>query len=660
MTVIDLTAADARMCYKKHYATKPFPNHDSHARMLAYSAYDNTIAPSTLILDLEQATMESPTFFMAWRQNVDIPVFLHRPMFRRSTLGEVNTEPWFNKLYLLEGDVLDFSECPLARRFNERAFTKTEAIKVPKLRKWEVDDAVDSASANPYVSEVEEVDPPETYDELITRHVQVIPKEFVYAVIEGKNTARELLRLVVDHCGDDRDKLEKFGLFIEHLRVANTQRGRTVIARSSPPDVLLTPSGRAWVRRHVMTDLPGVFDVIQNTPSDTNTRNPNTEILEALAKSTEATQRSVEAISRVVVEAIRGQPTDKASPKTIEGTWPTTHGKLLKIMGVSATTMLPQIWLTLAKANKSERVGAFEGLLYQEAKRLHRGNFRFVVSNHQLKQVLGLQFESRGDLEKGVNIFNSVCLTSHPQAAAVAQYNEEDEWMDDAVTSLEAKKAHRKFKHANRPKTATQFSDIVIGYYIVLRVLFGDKHPLTLAYSGVFETVDELTKSLETSSETLAFERCLWGFHSRMDEYFETIGLPDGTIEGAHVPDLVSFANGVRHRNPLPVPDWIPTSGLKPGGPTKDQDGEKSKTKKKKEAENTAKNATIKHKTTGRVALVIEKRGHPPPHDDGSELCLTFHTKEAGCKHDCVRKHSHRDLTENESQKLSEYLDKEV
>ena len=103
----------------------------------------------------------------------------------------------------------------------------------------------------------------------------------------------DLLRLVADHCGNDTGKLEKFGLFLEHLRVANTRQGRTVIQRSSAPDVLLTPAGRAWVRRNVMSDLPGVFDVIQDIPSDTNTRNPNTEILEALARSTEATQRSV-------------------------------------------------------------------------------------------------------------------------------------------------------------------------------------------------------------------------------------------------------------------------------------------------------------------------------------------------------------------------------
>ena len=191
MTVIDLTAADARMCYKKHYATKSYPNHDSHAKLLAYSPYDASIVSSDLIKALEQATTESPEFFLAWRKHVDVPDFLHRPMFRRSTLGEIHAEEWYNELYLLEGDIVDLSECPLARRFNAFAFTKTEGIKVPKLRKWELDDAVDSASENPYVSEVEEVDPPDTYDVLHTRHVMPVPKEFVYAVIDGENTARD-------------------------------------------------------------------------------------------------------------------------------------------------------------------------------------------------------------------------------------------------------------------------------------------------------------------------------------------------------------------------------------------------------------------------------------------------------------------------------------
>ena len=388
-----------------------------------------------------------------------------------------------------------------------------------------MDDAADFTS-EPYVSEVDPDAPVSEYEELVTRHVQAVPKEFVHLVIEGKNTARDLLRLVNEHCGDDEEKLENFKFFIEHLRVANTRQGRNAIARVTDPDVLVTAAGRTWVRRHVMADLPGAFDMFSDTPKDTS---PTNEILEALSKSTEATQRSVEAISKVVVDAIKGQATDKPSAKTIEATWPTTYGKLLNMMGVTATSKLPPLWPALAKASKTERMGALEGLLYQEAKKLHRGSYKFVVSSHQLKQIFNLQFDSRGDLEKGLNLFNTVCLTRYSQQAKdVTQFNEEDEWMEDAVTSLEDKKTHRKFKHAVLPKTASHFRELVTGYYIYLRVIFGADHPLTQSYKGLFEMVDEVTDTLEEwKKEEKAYERVLWGFHSHIDKYLETIGLPE-------------------------------------------------------------------------------------------------------------------------------------
>ena len=201
---------------------------------------------------------------------------------------------------------------------------------------------------------------------------------------------------------------------------------------------------------------------------------------------------------------------------------------------------------------------------------------------------------------------------------------------------------------------------MVVGYYVYLRVLFGEDHPLMERYVGLMEIVEELSATLEKWSEPFAYERCLFGLPSRIDAYFQDIKLPGSKIDGAHLPDLVGYAAGIRHRNPLPMPDWIKTPDSGPLKSKKDETEKESKESKKKGQGITDKNSDRKHETSGRVAQVIQARGVPLKHDDGSKMCLIFHTKPQGCKTTCDRKHSHRKLTDSEAKKLTEYLEVET
>ena len=85
-TLIDLT--NTRQSYKKHYALKTYLNHDSRIKLQAYNPYNDTISSKSLIEALEQATTDSPEFFIGWRTLVYILVFVHRPMMQHPTLGE--------------------------------------------------------------------------------------------------------------------------------------------------------------------------------------------------------------------------------------------------------------------------------------------------------------------------------------------------------------------------------------------------------------------------------------------------------------------------------------------------------------------------------------------------------------------------------------------
>jgi hypothetical protein len=260
-----------------------------------------------------------------------------------------------------------------------------------------------------------------------------------------------------------------------------------------------------------------------------------------------------------------------------------------------------------------------------------------------------------------MNLFNTVVLTSHDkQAAAIQKYNEDDRFMDTGLTSLKDKQAHGKFKHAVMPKTASLFREMVIGYYVFLRVLFGPDHPITLAYQQLYNMVEDLTTTLEHWEEIKVYERCLWGIYSRVNAYFDDVVLPDGIIDNK-IPDLVVFAEGMRHRDPLPRSDWaqaaapapVPAPAGKGGGGGGGTGTDPPKTKK------TDLNPAVKADLmSGRVAKFIEEHGLPPHHENGKPLCLTYHTKAAGCKKDCTRIHSHKASNETEQSRLAEYLSK--
>src|SRR6056300_1002199 len=97
------------------------------------------------------------------------------------------------------------------------------------------------------------------------------------------------------------------------------------------------------------------------------------------------------------------------------------------------------------------------------------------------------------------------------------------------------------------------------------------------------------------------------------------------------MPDLFAFCMSMRHRNPLPIPNWLVETSPARGGLEPAKKPGAGKEKKAKQAENTDKNPHLeKNLMDGRVAPFIEKHGLPPKHDNDDPMCLTYHTKKAG------------------------------
>ena len=113
----------------------------------------------------------------------------------RNTTGGEKKPSFFDKLWVLDGDVLDNGSDPLlAFSWPAKAFSKTDPVKVPKLEAWLINDALEPDKSKLFVGEdITDEDTGTAYDLLVTRKRMLIPKEFL-DITWGRSSAREVLR----------------------------------------------------------------------------------------------------------------------------------------------------------------------------------------------------------------------------------------------------------------------------------------------------------------------------------------------------------------------------------------------------------------------------------------------------------------------------------
>ncbi|CAJ1937203.1 unnamed protein product [Cylindrotheca closterium] len=281
------------------------------------------------------------------------------------------------------------------------------------------------------------------------------------------------------------------------------------------PAVLTATSARRWVSGVINSDFAGLDseDSIGNPPD--KTYELLTKTLAAVEESNKTTKTSVESLSEVVVAGMHGQASDKVPPNTVEKKWPTRLSYLKRVAGTTTSAQLPILWHELAKCKKHESIGIVQSLLDDEAKKLNL-NLEFIVSARVIKSLVELEFCSRGDVEKGLNVFNSVCFQHYKNANAINDYNKSDYWLtgEKTTASIKDHQAHNKIKHAIFPRDPMEFHEMVNGMRVFYRVVFGKTHPLTAVYEKFAKNVDSIAQKMEVSQQERALERFLFGIYS--------------------------------------------------------------------------------------------------------------------------------------------------
>jgi hypothetical protein len=674
MTITEIAVRKKSYSYLTLKAS--YPNHDSKAVLDAFDP-NQDLQLQDLNNYVEKGVQGgAPAWYSGWpKEQENNPHLWHRPMIRNTTVGE-KKKSFFDKLWVLDGDVLDNGSDPLAFSWPAKAFSKTDPVKVPKLEAWLISESLEQDQSKLFVmEEITDQEPEAAYDQLVTRKRMPIPKEFL-DITWKISSARHVLRLVVDKIkllagSDEPEKIseviERFRHFVDHWRVANTVIGRDQLSKNvGEPSVLVATAGRQWVSGVINSDLAGLDSEDPTTIPPDKTLELLTKTLAAVEESNKTTKTSVESLSEVVVAGIHGQAAEKVPPNTVEKKWPTRLPYLKRVSGTTTSAQLPTLWHELAKCKNHESVGIVQALLDDEAEKLNL-NMEFIVSARVIKSLVALEFCSRGDIEKGLNVFNCVCFQHYKNATEINSYNKNDYWLtgEKTTASMQDHQAHEKIKHAIFPKDPMQFREMVTGMWVFYRVVFGVTHPLTIVYERFAKNVDSIARKMGASNQDRALERFLLGIYSRIDRYFERL-VRSGTNAEENLPDLGTYVETCYHGGSLPESHlFVATkdSGRDGGtGARTDKQLQREKDKaQKKSLGDSVKNPDMQeeHRYTGKTTTELIKRTgeQPPKHVNGKDLCLIWHTK-GECKEHCDRKHSHCKLTDEEVNTVKDYVNK--
>ncbi|CAJ1939727.1 unnamed protein product [Cylindrotheca closterium] len=478
MTITDFTVRKKSYRYLTTQAS--YPNHDSKAVLDAFDPTKDLQLQDLNSLVEKGVQGGAPAWYTGWpKEQVNNFNFWHRPMIRSTTVGE-KKEQHFDKLYVLDHDVLENGSDPLAVSWPAKAFSKTDPVKVPNLEAWLINEELKQDRSKLFVMEdITDEDPETAYNLLVTRKRMPIPKEFLDITWDG-SPARKVLRLVIDR--------------IKILANSEEPEKNSELSKNiGEPAVLTATSARRWVSGVINSDFAGLDSEDSTGDSSNKTYKLLTKTLAAVEESNKTTKTSVESLSEVVVAGIQGQASDKAPPNTVEKKWPTRLSYLKRVAGTTTSAQLPTLWHELAKCKKHESIGIVQSLLDDEAEKLNL-NLEFIVSARVIKSLVELEFCSRGNMEKGLNVLNSVCFQHYKNATAINDYIKTDYWLtgEKTTASMKDHQAHDKIKHAIFAKDPMQFREMVNGMRVFYHVVFGKTHPLTAVYEWFAKNVDSI------------------------------------------------------------------------------------------------------------------------------------------------------------------------
>ncbi|CAJ1965615.1 unnamed protein product [Cylindrotheca closterium] len=193
MTITDFSVRKKSYSYLTTQAS--YPNHDSKAVLDAFDPTKDLQLQDLNSLVEKGIQGGAPAWYTGWLKEQENVINLwHRPMIRYTTVGE-KKEPHFDKLYVLDHDVLENGSDKLAFSWPAKAFSKTDPV---KLEAWLINEELEQDQSKVFVMEdITDKDPETAYDLLVTRKRMPIPKEFL-DITWDRSSAHEVLQLVID------------------------------------------------------------------------------------------------------------------------------------------------------------------------------------------------------------------------------------------------------------------------------------------------------------------------------------------------------------------------------------------------------------------------------------------------------------------------------
>jgi hypothetical protein len=600
-------------------------------------------------------------------------VLLHRGTYHPTPLGSA-PELWNNKILMFTGDVIG-DQVPQAVLMPPLLLAPVpQGIKVANLAQQLLQfHANDTLQRLPAVSD----DVPEDLCEIIkTRHAMYVPAELASLFLEGRLTPREAL--IATHSAlVPIEGLDTFKPLVDWLRAAATEEGAAIIERAQPPATpLMDGILQGRLVRIVRQDLPD-WNKLARPPQAETTARDSTR------------RRNLEDL--VTEFLIQQQPQGStgqvpARDKLPSEVWRGTIDLLLRLTQKGNEESLPHIWHAWAKCKKEERRAVLQDHFRKMARDLKLPEPVATVELTNLLYTLSFAAPFEDKLEYGVQPF-AVAYLSQQSVAEQRELIDMHELLQDGAPSLTDILDLKAASKISMPTKESQMLRTLRAFGVVLAVAVGVTSDLYRAYKHeVIDAYEGIQPKLETLAEAnpreLVYAQFLRWLQLRFQEYWTDAEVAVGQVDPPNFKMLVTairYKQWLRPEIPAgyfckPKPRFLqpPDNGRVPGGwgsipvprapranPPAPAPASRHSYLRNANARSTLLN---KGEALGKINVFLKVVGDGqiaavPKNEQGKELCLAYHSK-GGCYEDCARLQGHGVLSEDEADRLLDFIAK--
>ena len=384
------------------------------------------------------------------------------------------------------------------------------------------------------------------------------------------------------------------------------------------------------------------------------------------------------------------------SPNTIEKRWAVDLDTLLKLCMVTDVVDLPPVWAALAQGPRKEERQILQAAVNNRAAAAGSATrARMVVTKELHNTIVNLVFWS-GDmdmLDEGLHPFRTVYSSAAKQAQDQSRLRTYDALIRDGTMRLEDLELFQLVLKSHWPTDFLQLDTSLKFFQNLLTVLLPAVHPLVIAYVNFLGSWNELQIPLAEYFSADAAKPALFlrSVQLRTAAYWQKVSqvsaqaaplvkAPDysdllaslliqswvlPTMPGASLPPLLDQTRALGGGSPPFGPPAGPTPSPGPApapAPSPAPSPAPAPAPRQTEVRNPNVDAQIAAAMNGRsfrIASLFNRTVRPPKHDDGTEVCCSYHWR-GRCSSGCGRQRSHRPLTEAERVRNLDFLQEHV